>query len=349
MSEKSYYGSPDTRENTLRPVSRKGRPSINKPALEKVQQLEDFLDTIEGKTDSLKRTHNFIENELRAIEERESGVMQDYSESRSKFLHLNIELEEAQKTIESLKRVLEREKTRSRELEISYQQQEEKNMKKQKEEMEEIIKKHLDFIDQLVNDKKELGDQCETLMSTLKEVEAKNSKYVADLKEKFQREIKNSKDVWAASEKQRREKWIKEKTNEIKEITIKGLEPEIGRIMNQGKDDVKKVEDKYRSEISKTREEMYWEYEEKLKAYKEKTLRENDEKIQKEREYMDERLKEQYEKTEKRIAEERERIKISYEAKFEDFENQKNKEIFQLKEKIKKLEEGKLSETKKGK
>ncbi len=56
-------------------------------------------------------------------------------------------------------------------------------------------------------------------------------KEVNELKEEINKEIKKNKDLWNANEKQKREKWISEKTQEIKEQTIKGLEPEIEKLL----------------------------------------------------------------------------------------------------------------------
>ena len=53
----------------------------------------------------------------------------------------------------------------------------EKEMKKrldvQKDEYEETIKRHLGFIDQLIDDKKNLSERCEQLVKELKTVDKK--------------------------------------------------------------------------------------------------------------------------------------------------------------------------------
>jgi 5-azacytidine-induced protein 1 len=43
--------------------------------------------------------------------------------------------------------------------------------------------------------------------------------------------LKKHKDSWTAAEKIRRDAWMQEKTKEIKELTIKGLEPEIHKLL----------------------------------------------------------------------------------------------------------------------
>ena len=49
---------------------------------------------------------------------------------------------------------------------------------------------------------------------------------IAELKRRHELETKKAKDIWHASEKIKRENWMQVKTREIKNTTIKGLEPE---------------------------------------------------------------------------------------------------------------------------
>ena len=53
--------------------------------------------------------------------------------------------------------------------------------------------------------------------------------------------MKKQKEILEAAEKIRREKWIKEKTHEIKEITVKGLEPDIQKLIAKHKAEIKKI------------------------------------------------------------------------------------------------------------
>ncbi|XP_053727449.1 centrosomal protein of 131 kDa isoform X1 [Synchiropus splendidus] len=62
-------------------------------------------------------------------------------------------------------------------------------------------------------------------------------------------EIKKLKDLMSASEKIRREKWIDEKTKKIKEITVKGLEPEIQKLILKHKQEVKNLRTLHESEL----------------------------------------------------------------------------------------------------
>ena len=54
-------------------------------------------------------------------------------------------------------------------------------------------------------------------------------------------ELTKQKEVAIATEKLRRERWIAEQSKRIKEITVKGLEPEIQRLIAKHKAEVQKI------------------------------------------------------------------------------------------------------------
>ena len=78
-------------------------------------------------------------------------------------------------------------------------------------------------------------------MVQVKGYEGKNSDIVHQLREKHKLEMKNSKAAWAAADKQWKKNWIAKKQKEIKEMTIKGLEPEIERILKNSRDKIREI------------------------------------------------------------------------------------------------------------
>ena len=93
-------------------------------------------------------------------------------------------------------------------------------------EYEETIQRHLAFIDRLLADKQSLSEKCDLLTQELKRMEKMFNDSIAELKRRHELETKKAKDIWHASEKIKRENWMQVKTREIKNTTIKGLEPE---------------------------------------------------------------------------------------------------------------------------
>lgn len=99
------------------------------------------------------------------------------------------------------------------------------------------------------------------------------------LEDRLQVELKKNRDAWMASEKVRKEKWEKEKVQEIRAQTVKGLEPEIQRIVERNKDEIRRLEEKHQSELRANREEILVEQERKFQEMREKLAREKEEAI----------------------------------------------------------------------
>ncbi|XP_032312481.1 centrosomal protein of 131 kDa isoform X6 [Camelus ferus] len=124
-----------------------------------------------------------------------------------------------------------------------------RQLRQQREHYEATIQRHLSFIDQLIEDKKALGEKCEALVAELKQGDQRRKDREAQMQEQHELEIKKLKELMSATEKVRREKWISEKTRKIKEITVKGLEPEIQKLIARHKQEVKKLKSQHAAEL----------------------------------------------------------------------------------------------------
>ena len=67
-----------------------------------------------------------------------------------------------------------------------------------------------------------------------------------------------------ASEKVRRQKWEGERIHEIRAQTVKGLEPEIQRIVERNKDELRKAHDLHVEDMRKKKQEWLEEHERKI-------------------------------------------------------------------------------------
>ena len=66
------------------------------------------------------------------------------------------------------------------------------------------------------------------------------------------------------AEKMKREKWLKEKTQEVREHAVKGLEKELEKIIAKNKLDMRKMEERLKREKTLARDEVALEFEEKF-------------------------------------------------------------------------------------
>ena len=94
-----------------------------------------------------------------------------------------------------------------------------------------------------------LSQQCEKLVKELKELDKKCTAKLTSLEEKHVSELNKIKQVTAATDKLRKEKWRMDETQRIKEATVKGLEPEIQRIIAKGKAEIQKAKTLHEAEL----------------------------------------------------------------------------------------------------
>ncbi|MGH0154981.1 UNVERIFIED_CONTAM: hypothetical protein FKN15_033240 [Acipenser sinensis] len=183
-----------------------------------------------------------------------------------------------------------------------------RNFQLQKDQYEATIQRHLAFIDQLIDDKKALSDRCEGVVSELKQVDQKYTKKIAHMQEQHDLEIKKLKELMSATEKIRREKWIDEKTKKIKEITVKGLEPEIQKLISKHKQELKKLRAVHEAELMQADERAAQRYVRQSEEMREQLEREKEEQCQRERELARQRYEKQLQEEEQALQQQRRRL-----------------------------------------
>uniref|UniRef100_K7GIJ3 Centrosomal protein 131 n=1 Tax=Pelodiscus sinensis TaxID=13735 RepID=K7GIJ3_PELSI len=256
----------------------------------KLQTIITFLDEMEKSEQERPRSAAsaaqpenplLSEEEVAAHLEQASAVA---TEVTSSIMRLKLEVEEKKRAITMLQTAL----AQQRELTVRHVKETEKELSHQlqlqREQYEAAIQRHLAFIDQLIDDKKVLSEKCEAVVAELKQVDQKYTKKMAQLQEQHELEIKKLKELMSATEKIRREKWIDEKTKKIKEITVKGLEPEIQKLIAKHKQEIKKLKTLHEAELLQSDEraaQRYLRQTEELRALLE---REQEEQSQRERE-----------------------------------------------------------------
>ena len=149
----------------------------------------------------------------------------------------------------------------------------------------------------------------EKVQEKMKETHSAQDKQKKVLEDRLQVELKKNRDAWMASEKIRKERWEKDKVQEIRAQTVKGLEPEIQRIVERNKEDIRKLEEKHQSELRVKREDVLQDQERKFQEMRERLAREKEEALDVEREKTQVKLHDQYERLESQFNEERLRWK----------------------------------------
>ncbi|NXG22944.1 CP131 protein, partial [Grallaria varia] len=278
----------------------------------KLQSIISFLDEMErseqerprSAASATQRECFLLEEELAHVEQ----VSAVATEVTSSMMRLKLEVEEKKRAISLLQTAL----AQQRELTDRHVKQTEKELSQQlrlqREQYEAAIQRHLAFIDQLLDDKKVLSEKCEAVVVELKQVDHKYGQKISQMQEQHELEIKKLKELMSAAEKVRREKWIEEKTKKIKEITVKGLEPEIQKLMAKHREDIRKLKLLHEAELLQSDERAAQRYGRQAQELRGLLEREQEEQSQRERERARQRCEQQLEQEEQALEQQRRRL-----------------------------------------
>ncbi|NXL49868.1 CP131 protein, partial [Podilymbus podiceps] len=278
----------------------------------KLQSIISFLDEMEKSEQERPRSASSATQREGLLSEEELAHLEQASavatEVTSSIMRLKLEVEEKKRAVGLLQTAL----AQQRELTVRHIKQTEKELghqlRFQREQYEAAIQRHLAFIDQLLDDKKVLSEKCEAVVAELKQVDQKYGKKIAQMQEQHELEIKKLKELMSATEKIRREKWIDEKTKKIKEITVKGLEPEIQKLIAKHRQDIRKLKMLHEAELLQSDERAAQRYGRQAEELRDLLEREKEEQGQRERERARQRCEQQLEQEEQALQQQRRRL-----------------------------------------
>ncbi|XP_056286453.1 centrosomal protein of 131 kDa [Pseudoliparis swirei] len=276
----------------------------------KLQSIMSFLDEMERSEQ--ERPRSVTSGRSQAVEEEELAGVEQASATAAQvagsMTRIKLQLEEKKRAVNMLQAAL----GQQRALTVRHVKETEKELGRsfqlQRDQYEATIQRHLSFIDQLIQDKKQLGERCEGVVGELQTVDHKYTKKISQLQEQHDLEIKKLKELMSATEKIRREKWIDEKTKKIKEITVKGLEPEIQKLISRHKQELKKLRTLHEAELLQADDRVAQRYVRQCEELRLQLEREKEEQCHRERELAKQRCEKQLQEEELSLQQQRRRL-----------------------------------------
>lgn len=229
-------------------------------------------------------------------------------EASASLLRLRLEVEEKKQAMGLLRRAL----AQQRDLTLRRVRETEKELgrqlRQQKEHYEAAARRHLSFIDQLIEDKKVLSEKCATVVAELRLGDQRSREQVAQMQEQHTLEIRKLKELMSATEKVRREKWISEKTKKIKEITVRGLEPEVQKLIARHKQELRRLRSLHEAELQRAEERAAQRCLRQAEELRERLEQEKAELGQRERERARQRFEQHLEQEQLALEQQRRRL-----------------------------------------
>jgi 5-azacytidine-induced protein 1 len=305
---------------------------ISNTTNEKINQILSYLDDTKKYSPKRNNSINFTAPNV-------SSYNPPIRQTSAEILNMALELKEYKNTVATMKQVIEDLKQVSRQKDDYYKDQYISLQEKVNSDIAMIISNKDGIIDNLVAEKKAIVYEMESIKEELSKQELSYNKKIALMNDNFEAERKKDKDAWYVAEKARRKKWEETKLKEIKEMTIKGLEPEIERILQNHKQEMVKWEENLNEELRKQKERLNKEFEKRLIEQREKSHKEKEEALEHERTLFQQRARNQSERFEDEYSEERRRWNSNLTAEINKVEALREKDRKIHEEEIRILEE----------
>lgn len=129
-----------------------------------------------------------------------------------------LQIEERNATIQCLKDQLKSERKAACDKMASQKRHHAVRTKELENKYRTIVKRHQKFIEQLLAEKTDLTQKCDSLARQIKDMEQKIQRDLKVISERHAVELQRAKENIVASEKIRRERWLEMKTSKIKVI-----------------------------------------------------------------------------------------------------------------------------------
>ncbi|KAJ1522119.1 hypothetical protein ONE63_002430 [Megalurothrips usitatus] len=220
------------------------------------------------------------------------------SDLAQEIISLRLALEDRDATIKLLKVALREQKDSQARQNAAHTAELDNRIRQVKAECEAVIKRHQKFIDQ----------RCESLIQDAKESEEKHTKACRMIEEKHKVEMQRVKDITAATEKLKRERWVENKTQKIKELTVRGLEPELSRLTSQHEQEMSALRTLHAQELEQMEARAARRASQQMEALREQLVQEKEDALTREREMLRQRIEKQQLLYEEEGAEQRRRL-----------------------------------------
>lgn len=210
---------------------------------------------------------------------------------KERLVTLRTALDESNRKADALQAALQKVKRREASRASAHTAELEAALSTQKAEYEGALKRQLAFANRLLKDKEALAQKCAEVSARAAERDAAAGATAEETRRQHAQEMRKQKEAVLAAEKARRERWEKEQTKRIKELTVRGMEPEIKALMEKAREDLERAAQVAEEERAALRRELEAGHEDAARELRDRMLRERAAAVEAEREEGAERVR----------------------------------------------------------
>lgn len=273
-------------------------PTTDSLTSERVSRILEYLKNVDQSTGGSSSEPCSLTTSEEPVLESDRSASSVFDGVKARLVSQQVEIDNQTQAVNLLKAELQRHKQMSKDQQEQWRMELKSKLTLQRRDYEETIKRHLGFIDKLLKEKEQLTKQCEDLTSDVGKMEKQFAAKFKAMEEQHQRHLKSQKELWQAGEKLRRDKWIQEHTRKIKEQTVKGLEPEIERMLTQHKSQLRQMEESVKAQLQREKDTLVQAHRAQVNELQAKIVSERQRAAEEEREFARQRYQAQFEREE---------------------------------------------------
>ena len=223
---------------------------------------------------------------------------------KAKIDKLHHESRQKDKVIEELKLVIKKNETREHNRIAETQAANEDHTRILKQDYENVVKRNVTLLNQLLEDKERLTTQLIDTQEALQKQEDTTERKSKKTEQQHLSQIANIKTQLTTTEKQKRAQWIASETKKIKAAAVKALEPDIAMLLSKHKSEIRRVEEEHNTELRR-KDQILNDRNREITTLTSKAASDREDALSNVRESFHDRLNDQSRRLETRMDEER--------------------------------------------
>ena len=271
------------------------------PTDQSVSRILSFLKTVEQEPIQLQTSPQITSSWPGSSFMNPTLSSSIFDDVKQKIMASQLEIREKGKTIHVLQQELARLKEVHKKDMEEVRKGNRSQLSLQRKEYETIVKRHLAFIDNVLAEKESLSSKVVELTEKVSEMEKKFKQKVTDMESSHLKHLGQQKELWQTQERIKREKWVQDRTRQIKDQTIQSLEPEIQKLIATHKSALRAAEEEYRTRLQNEKTSMMEGFQNQLDKLREKHISDRQKACEEEREFARERYSKQLEREEMEV------------------------------------------------
>jgi hypothetical protein len=182
---------------------------------------------------------------------------------------LTIELEDTSNSIKMITDAINHEESRFRSMYANVNAEYRLNYEKDMENFENRLQERLDETTKIINEKKKLSEQLESLITGTKAQEENITKdCIEQIRKSMEVKMEQARTEWKRGQQEREDTWMSERVKEVRKRTLEALQPQVQKLLLSHKDEIEEAKAEFSTLEESTKRDLESYFHKRVADYK---------------------------------------------------------------------------------